>query len=586
MVSPRAAAHTPARDTDTKPGASSGLQKAGARIAVLYGMGAKRVGLTVAVLLCGCAGGLAPDDDAPEPLLLPDAGEGLDAGLEQEDAGHDEDAGPAVDAGPERDAGSVDAGASDAGRSDGGVDAGVSGFDAGSLQRPSLAAVTQALLTPLTRYDVTLLKAGAADSIGMTERSDVHCPVVTALAAYLGDKTPVAGRTPTQRTLEQLKHWAANNMPAGRGGFPAKLELPFVATVAIAWKVDEIRNALTPEERARLTVAMKACLVGSAFDVAKNNNFARLGQPVRSIRGFTAHRTNPNFTTPPQLIPRMVAAFLGRAKAREFMRTFNRAAFAAEIAAAFPTLIDAQTQTYRQAGARVDLWDLYRQNWTQANQGTTEVVGPGPTQAQLESSLRDDFGPWSDYRWGVAIDQDPSPAFIGELERMFSKPIQPGLTNPDASTRSAEPFGIWNAFTNRWAGRIVDRTRWANLPSFTTPRTLGAAFELDSSDAGGDRSGMGYVHDGLIALFSALATAAVYDMFDARSPAFTQARVRTARGMADLLHKLDGSGYQSYAKGGEGTNNNVWSWESRKNSERLIAMYSLYFDVIEPWWSP
>jgi hypothetical protein len=442
---------------------------------------------------------------------------------------------------------------------------------------PSSAAIAEAIATPFTTYDVTVGVGAANDSNGITAPEEAHCPVAVALAALSGVDAAFGGRTPVQRTLGQLRHWAANRMPGGRGGFAAKFEMGFVATVAIAWKIDDVRNALTARERARLTLAMKACLIGSAYDVSATQNFVAANQETRTVRGYKAWRTNPNFSLPPLLIPHMVAAFLGREAARDFMETFRRQAFADEIAAQFPSEIDAASRSYI-GGARVDMWDTYRQDWTVAMQHS-DTVGRGPTATELQNSLKN----WRDYRHGATL-RAPQAAYVGELERFFSKVIRPGLT-PEPGQDPNEPWGVWNSATSRWAGRIIDRTRWKGAPN---QGLVGAAFELDTSDAGGvsaskKRSAMGYVHDGLSAILIAMLHAAVADVVDVRSDAFAEGRARMARGMQDITYKLAGSGYQNYAKGGTGTNNDIWSWASRKDDEKLISMHGFYYDTLLPW---
>lgn len=317
---------------------------------------------------------------------------------------------------------------------------------------------------------------------------------------------------------------------------------------------------------------MKACLVGATWDAGVGNVYGQQAKKSRSVRGFTAWRTNPNFSLPPLLIPHLVAAFLGKEEARAFLQSFDRATFAAEIAAEFPELIDADDGVYLAAGGRVDMWNTYRQNWTVGM--LPNMIGPGPTKAQLEACVRS----YVDYEHGCDI-MTPAPVFRGQIERFFSKTIRPGLVN---AGNAAEPWGIFNTARtpNYWAGRMVDRTRWASLPYLGE---VGAPFELDSSDEGGKRSSMGYAHDGLAALFNALLCAAVYDMFDFSSSYFATGRERIMRGMAAVEYMLAGDGYQDYAKGGNKTNNNLWTWDGKKNSERLIAMYGPYKDVVAPW---
>jgi hypothetical protein len=205
----------------------------------------------------------------------------------------------------------------------------------------------------------------------------------------------------------------------------------FVATTAIAWRIDAVHEALTPLERTRLTLGMKACLIGSAWDVGAGNPYGAPGRRNRNIRGYSVSRNALNFSTPPLLVPHVVAGFLGPEATRDFM-----AAFAAEILAACPGA---------DAGRpRVDMYETYRRDWTDWALGA-QPIGPGPSRAELKACIREN---WIDYRYGAGI-LSPAPVYAGEIERFFSKRIKPGLVG--LSDDPAERFGIYNQARGVWA---------------------------------------------------------------------------------------------------------------------------------------
>jgi hypothetical protein len=76
-----------------------------------------------------------------------------------------------------------------------------------------------ALGGPLADYDIGHQAAPNTES-GSLSYNGIHLPVLVALAAFHGLPAPAGGIAPTQTLLRQLRHWAANAMPAGRGGIP------------------------------------------------------------------------------------------------------------------------------------------------------------------------------------------------------------------------------------------------------------------------------------------------------------------------------------------------------------------------------
>jgi hypothetical protein len=347
----------------------------------------------------------------------------------------------------------------------------------------------------------------------------------------------------------------------------------FVATTAIAWRIDAVREALTPLERTRLTLGMKACLIGSAWDAGAGNPYGAPGRRNRNIRGYRVSRNAPNFSTPPLLVPHAVAGFLGPEAARDFMAGFDREAFAAEILAAFPGA---------DAGRpRVDMYETYRRDWTDWARGA-QPIGPGPSRAELEACIREG---WVDYRYGADI-LSPGPVCAGEIERFFSRRIRPGLVG--FSDDPAERFGIFNSALGVWAGRIAEQAAWDGLPNFDPAAAddagvVGMAFELDARDEGGPRSAMSYANGGLRPLLAGLLAIGVQGRLDIRSPRFDEGFLRLGRGVPDLDYRMT-HGYRDYSKGGiTRSNNGLVSYATMRNPAIVRTLYAIHGEILAPW---
>lgn len=470
------------------------------------------------------------------------------------------------------------------------------------------AAVTLGMRRSLMTYNVD---AGYSD---LTEGQTVNSPwtsrsfVAVALAAWRGDTTvytggalPGGGRTPAQRLLDQLRHWAANRVPPGTYGYAAQYQSPFVLTVCIAKTMPSIWGQLTTGEQTRLDLALKASLLASAFIAGDSNPFWPGGQSnERTIRGFMAGRSNvANFSVAGRLTPFLIAHVLGVSAAASFLNTWTRAAFLADIEAAFAAYIPGS------ASARCDLWETFRRQWTAAVQvemhGTGHGGQTGPTEAQIQASIRDWSLTYNDaggagnrtYRLG-----DGGAFLPVEIRRCCRKTVKPGL-GPNLEGAGASVYGIYESnpavsnARNSFVGRLLNM---ADAPELPNLGATGMWDEFDSSDGGKSaprsiglnvRSALSYSMDGYSVLVSFVAAYIVLGLADADHPQMASAMSRFEIATRDLEYKVQ-HGYRDVAKGGRPSANcsDYPAGGVKAESERQISVpIALHDAVIQPWFS-
>lgn len=470
------------------------------------------------------------------------------------------------------------------------------------------AAVTLGMRRSLMTYNVD---AGYSD---LTEGQTVNSPwtsrsfVAVALAAWRGDTTvytggalPGGGRTPAQRLLDQLRWWAANRVPPGTYGYAAQYQSPFVLTVCIAKTMPSIWGQLTTGEQTRLDLALKASLLASAFIVGDSNPFWPGGQSnERTIRGFMAGRSNvANFSVAGRLTPFLIAHVLGVSAAASFLNTWTRAAFLADIEAAFAAYIPGS------ASARCDLWETFRRQWTAAVQvemhGTGHGGQTGPTEAQIQASIRDWSLTYNDaggagsrtYRLG-----DGGAFLPVEIRRCCRKTVKPGL-GPNLEGAGASVYGIYESnpavsnARNAFVGRLLNM---ADAPELPNLGATGMWDEFDSSDGGKSaprsiglnvRSALSYSMDGYSVLVSFVAAYIVLGLADADHPQMASAMSRFEIATRDLEYKVQ-HGYRDVAKGGRPSANcsDYPAGGVKAESERQISVpIALHDAVIQPWFS-
>lgn len=471
---------------------------------------------------------------------------------------------------------------------------------------PTQAETADAMDRVLQTYEVPFSINGEGEGTGVQYAECVHIWVVVALEAFAHEAIGGTARTYTSpsggftgaksartRLIEQLKHWSSDNQtaPAGRSGYPAQYDISFVCAVLLARRTPSVWAALTPIERTRLDLSMKGELVGNAFTTSDNHpylpgDWSRL----RTIRGYRAGRdVNANYSTPPKLIPHLVAAYLasdggnGAALAQAFLNTFDQEAFAAACAPVARGGV----------GGRDDLWDTYRRRWTsavQAEQHGADMANPmgeGPTAAQILASIRGGGtaanGRWTCYGNALA---DTRQALQAELNFVWSKTVKVGLTGvagAETGPGVSQAYGTRGSWTNNvLRGCVTDKGAWAGLPN---AGEVGMEQELDGNDGGGPpgngparRSSMSYAQKGSVTVMMAAAALAAAGAITPAEAGWIAANARMQVGVTDLKYR-DRHGHRSYAKGGNTSANEDWTgaWASSRagGGFKLESRYAL-----------
>ena len=443
-----------------------------------------------------------------------------------------------------------------------------------ALPAPTEAMMAMSVGRSMLRYDREEGGSVSGNTLGgmQTRTYDGHNVFVIALAALAGSTARYGGKTPATLLLEQLAYWTAGgNAPAAMGGYSMQYAVNFACTVAVAKLVDPVWSALTDLQRTRLDLVMKGLLVSAAWQNADANPFVASNGLERSIAGESYGRAwSPNLTMGSATMPLVVAAYMGGSAAAEaFLNGFNRAAFAAQVAA---------------AGGLSDLQATFSQDWT-----TTRA---GPTAVQLQGAIRN-------YRYfGFTLAQTEE-VLVRELNTMWFHPIAPGAVNPAAPGG----YGIFEPLTannvprpnrgrNAWVGALADQAAWADLPN---RGLIGMAKELDSADGGmsaagfgssggGPRSAMSYAHHGSRCILLPTLTLAAYGQLDRSSARLQDAFARQSRGVTDLQYRT-ARGHRSFAKGGRlwgSANNEDWN-ETQAAEWRSASLWGLWSEVGAPW---
>ena len=325
---------------------------------------------------------------------------------------------------------------------------------------------------------------GPHQSTAVRSKKQAHLPTITALAAFAGDDRRYGGATPAERAAETLAFWAQNRVPAARGGVGMQSDLMFANCAALGRATPAVWEAVGPQDRARIDLAMQGLLVSAAWQNSDANPWVRAGDPraERTLTGGDYSRNRvPNFSSSSAVMPFIVAAYLGTAEAEALLAGFEREAFAEAIRAA------------GEGGALDDLEATFATDWTDGPKG------PGPTAAELAAAIRPDGG----YRHsGLGLDA-ATPGVAREIGRMWGRPIAAGI-DPEAAGRvppgvekrpgeigvfeCAQFEGTPNRAPGRDAqvGRLTDMAAW---PQHAYAGMSGMATELDTRDGGDGRLG-------------------------------------------------------------------------------------------------
>lgn len=421
------------------------------------------------------------------------------------------------------------------------------------LMTPSAAMLTDGMDTSLSRMRWSLESGMTSDVTGGSQnnRADSgHCLVVVALAAWAGVTTVIGGMTPAAKILDQLIWWTddgQDRMPVCDAGYKAQYEIMFASVVAIAKLTPAVwgHASLTSTRKTRLDRAMQALLVAAAWTMSDANPWIGAFSTERTIWGFQSGRdANVNFSTPPKLLPLIVARYFGVSTTQAFLAAFDRASFYASLVA---------------AGSLGKAAMTFSQNWTpslvNAAYGYSAGSQAGPTAAQLETAVRG-----YTYRgWGLG-DAAAAAVMASELERNFGKTIRPGVID-----RGGSPYGIIGPSTDGQLRAVIDDlSAWAALP-YTGQ--IGAPQEIDTVNGGYTpelRSSMSYVARGLASGLAGWCALAAQGLHLGQESVLAEGQARALRGIV-FVRYVTRYGYRSYAKGGYTpgsgwiSNNETWN---------------------------
>ncbi|MBA3324856.1 MAG: hypothetical protein H0T41_06175 [Rhodobacteraceae bacterium] len=423
------------------------------------------------------------------------------------------------------------------------------------------------------------------------DKKRAHLATIVALAAWAGHTAVFGGRTAAQRAAEQLTAWATDQAPAARGGVGMQCDLMFANCAALGRATPAVWDAVAPEDRTRIDRAMEGLLVSAAWQNSDNNPFVKAGKrgAERTITGGDYARSRvPNFTCASVLMPHVVVAYMGLAGAQDFLAGFDRAEFAAGIAAANAN------------GALDDLQATFDRDWTGGPNG------PGPTAAELATAIRQgpDGGPYRQFGWGLA---DATASMMREIDKMWGARVRAGIDPatvrrvPPGVEKRAGEVGVFEQAKNPETpntapGRDAQVARLYDMAAYAAHAHAGMsgmATELDTTDGGangsggGPRSSMSYAVEGCSVVLTACAVLAALNQLDRSGAALRTAFARQDRGVYDLRFRSV-HGHRSFAKGGrlwagDGTNSD---WDASEAAS--LQMFELFdvWDLQLKLWAP
>ena len=343
-----------------------------------------------------------------------------------------------------------------------------------------------------------------------------------AVAAYAGDETA------DEALLKQLRYvMQGKNSPSANGGYPAQHERMLTGSAVVVKNTPRVWAKLTDNEKHKLDLIMKACLVASAYTSA-DSNYAGKKRPTAIDGGKNFHRDwNPNFR---EGIIGMLAvgpAYFGPAEAQKILDTYDHDAFVAELKAAG---LSNTVGTFHWKADHPD--------------------SQAPTGEQIERVVHG-FG----YR-GQDL-SDPMKIYIDLTKNTYSGTVAAGLNDGK---------GIGGA------ARIAKGAE--KLPNLGKK---GMLKEFASHDAEGQRSSIGYSYDGFrpnLVNQIALIVAGQWKP----GPDADECIALIDVGTTDLFYKLD-NGYLNYSHA-RGSKKPTTIADPR-HDYRITR--SLWFDVVRPY---
>ncbi len=355
------------------------------------------------------------------------------------------------------------------------------------LRAPSEEAIRQAGEYHIFRYGRDA--RGGAHTNGAW--SGASLPVL-AIAAYAGEEQV------DERLLRQVRNiLRGGNSPSANGGYPAQHEVLFTSAAVVMKNTPRIWDQLSEEERLKVDLILKACMVASAHTTS--DRAYEDGKRPHAIDGCdNFHRGwNPNFRE--GMVGNLLigAVYFGPDKAQDMLSNYDHEEFVAEL---------------RDAG----LDNTYGTfNW-KADHPDSDA----PAGEEIERNVRD-------FTYLDKDLTDPMALYEGLTLHTYGAVVSPGLNDGE---------GIDGG------GRIA-----AGAEELPNRGETGMLREFDARDAGGPRSSVGYAYHGFRPnLFNQVAL--IVTGYWEEGPAAEECIRRIEIGAADLFYKLE-HGYINYAHG-------------------------------------
>ena len=427
---------------------------------------------------------------------------------------------------------------------------------------------------------------GPHQSTAVRSKKQAHLPTIVALAAWAGDDRRYGGATPAARAAETLAFWAQNRVPAARGGVGMQSDLMFANCAALGRATPAVWEAVGPQDRARIDLAMQGLLVSAAWQNSDANPWVRAGDPraERTLTGGDYSRNRvPNFTSSSAVMPFIVAAYLGTAEAEALPRRLRAR-----------NLRRGDPGGERRRRARRPRGDL-RGRLDRRPAG----AGPDRRRTRRRDPARGRLPPFRDRpRRGHPRRRARDRPDVGPPDRRRHRPRsgRPGAARRreapgrDRRLRIRPIRGRAESAPGRDAqvGRLTDMAAW---PQHAYAGRDGMATELDTRDGGtagsggGPRASMSYAAEGCSILLTACAVLAALDRLDRADHDLQEAFARQGRGVYDMRFRT-AHGHRSFAKGGRlwagmGTNSD-WD-EAEAESFQMPALFDIWDLQLAPW---
>jgi hypothetical protein len=397
---------------------------------------------------------------------------------------------------------------------------------------PPAGILNTAKTAALVRYGIDNISGGMTSGFSM---------VLVAYAAWAGG----AAAGCDARLTQILRHWCTGtNSPSGASGYAQQHEDRALAVIAIASKIDRIWNtALTEAERRKLDLIAKINIVAPC--AVSSVNRPRAGTLIGRPNNLSG---NINFSLAYPCGIACGLAYFGSAGALlSFLDGFDPASYRSA----------AQGQGLSNIVNNIDRWD-----WS---------------FAQVQQALNNPAFAFGSTTFAYSNMMGIYTANQG-VPRAFGQNIQPGATANNGTGGGVRmPNGTIRGILASGISGISNRGQ------------TGMCQEFQGSDANENngpsnvRSSMSYVVHGTTMVLSWIIVGMVSGLL-VRSNSTVQNTILPRMRLAfnDLNYK-NTNGYNSYAHGGSGTNNENWRADNQGVSHQWSVIMSAFNDVIEPW---